>query len=77
MVSSRIRGRHFLKLAADAVRDVNAQQDRNGLSYAMKAMIRTGMGLNLNGKWEECQIFFHLQEIVAKHRNHFNGRPAE
>ena len=67
----------FLKLAADAVRDINAQQDKNGLSYARKAMIRTGMGLNLNGRWEECQLFSHLQEIVAKHRNHFNGLPVE
>ena len=39
----------FLKLASDAVRDVNGQRDRNGLSYARKAMIRTGNSMNVNG----------------------------
>lgn len=67
----------FLKLAADSVRDVNAQKDKEGLSYARKAMIRTGMSLNLNGNWEERQLFTNLQGIIAKHRNHFNGEPVE
>lgn len=41
--------RVFLKLAADSVREVNALCDKNGVQYARKAMIRTGMSLNLNG----------------------------
>ena len=71
------RKRFFLKLASDADRDVNGQRDKNGLSYARKAMIRTGMGMNVNGVCEEKQLFSNLQAIVAKHRNHFNGLPIE
>ena len=40
----------FFKLAADSVRAVNAQRDRNGLTYARKAMIRTGLALDVDGK---------------------------
>lgn len=67
--------RFFLKLAAQAVRDVNMQKDENGLTYARKAMIRTGLALNVNGIWEESQLFPKLQEIIKKHRSHFEGQP--
>lgn len=67
----------FLKLAAKAVREVNAQRDKNGVSYARKAMIRTGMSLNLNGLWEEKQLSDELQSIVAKHREFFDGKELE
>ena len=67
----------FLRLAAESVREVNAQKDKNGLSYARKAMMRTGMSLNLNGKWEESQLFLILQGIIAKHRNHFDGESVQ
>lgn len=67
---------YFSKLAVAAVRDVNAQRDEDGLSYARKAMIRTGMALNINGRWEETQLFPRLQQIIATHRNHFNGEPV-
>ena len=40
----------FLKLAADAVRDVNRQRDGDGLTYARKAMILRGLALNTNGQ---------------------------
>ena len=71
-------GKHFfLRLAAESVREVNAQKDKNGLSYARKAMMRTGMSLNLNGKWVESQLFLNLQGIIAKHRNHFDGEPVQ
>lgn len=33
----------FLKLAANSIREVNKQRDKNGVPYARKAMIRTGM----------------------------------
>lgn len=61
----------FLKLAADSVRDFNSVSDKYGLSYARKAMIRTGMSLNLNRKWEESQVSLVLLAIIAKHRNHY------
>lgn len=66
----------FLKLAADSVRDVNNQRDKDGVSYARRAMIRTGMSLNLEGVWSEAQLTEDLQIIVAKYRNHFNGEPV-
>ncbi|KAL3676321.1 hypothetical protein R1sor_026269 [Riccia sorocarpa] len=50
-------GKHyFLQLAVDLVADVNSQRGANGLSYARKAMIRCGLSLNINGRWEECQL---------------------
>ena len=63
----------FLKLARDVIRNVNKQIDKNGHSYARKATVRTGLSLNFNGKWEEAQLSRDLQEIVAKHRNVFEG----
>lgn len=63
----------FLKLAAKVVREVNQQRDKTGVTYARRAMIRTGMSLNLNGLWEEGQLSDELQAIVAKYRSHFEG----
>eukprot|EP00171_Calliarthron_tuberculosum_P003821 IDg3821t1 len=48
----------------------------NSVSFARKAMVRTGMTLNLNGLWEEEQLFPNLQQIIARHRGHFNGDPV-
>ena len=67
----------FLQLAADAVREVNAGRDKDGLSYARKAMIRTGMALNVNGNWEEGQLFDELRAIVAEYRCHLDSLPVE
>lgn len=67
----------FLRLASEAVRQVNAMRDKNGVQYARKAMIMTGMSLNLNGRWEESQLTDELQAIIAKHRNHFEGEPVD
>lgn len=67
----------FLHVTANAVREVNQQRDRNGLKFARKAMIRTGMSLNVNGLWEESQLFDKLQVIFAKHRSHFDGEEVE
>jgi len=69
--------RFFLQLAADAVRAVNAQKDSNGVSYARKAMVMTGMSLNYNGLWEESQLTSDLQEIIARNRRHFDGEPVD
>ena len=66
-------GKHyFLKLAAAAVCDVNQQRDGEGMSFATKTMIRTGMALNTRGRWEVCPLFPKLQNIVSKYRNHFD-----
>ena len=66
----------YLKLAADVIRDVNSQLDSNGLNYARKSMIRVGLSLKTNGRWEEGQLSNELQVIIAKHRGHFNGDPV-
>ena len=63
----------FLKLAAESVRAVNLMKDKNGVSYARKAMIRCGLGLDLNGKWKESQLFPEMQMIINNHRAHFDG----
>lgn len=51
-------------------------KDKNGLNYARKSMIRTGLALNTNGQWEEAQLSQDLQSIVAKYRVHFDGTPV-
>ncbi|KAL3695584.1 hypothetical protein R1sor_009660 [Riccia sorocarpa] len=65
--------RYFLQLAADSVADVNSQRDANGISYARKAMIRCGLSLNINGRWEECQLQPELQNIIHKYRDQFEA----
>ena len=51
-------------------------RDRNGVSYARKAMVRTTMSLNVNGLWKEGQLTDDLQQIIAKHRVYFEGEPV-
>lgn len=63
----------FLKLAVDVVIEVNYMKDSNGIGYARKAMIMTSMSLGIDGTWCESQLTYHLPQIVAKHRIHFNG----
>ena len=69
--------RFFLNLAAESVRNVNNMSDKNGLTYARKAMIRCGLAKDVSGVWHEKQLMPHLQEIIRKHRSHFNGSPVE
>lgn len=66
--------RVILKLEMLEVRDVNRQRDENGLTYAGKAMIRSGMALIVNGKWEEKLLFPRLQAIIEKHLHQFEGQ---
>ena len=67
----------FLNLAIKAVNAVNMQRDSDAVSYARKAMILTGMALNLNGQWEERQLLPKLQHIVQKYRPCFDGKGVE
>ena len=46
-----------MKLDAESGRAVNSMKDKNGVSYAHKAMIRCGLGLDLDGEWQESQMF--------------------
>jgi hypothetical protein len=61
-------------LAADSVEDVNQQVDSDNVSYSRKAMIHCGMALALDGTWSVAQLFPHLQEIVTKHLQYFQGQ---
>ena len=63
----------FLKIASIAVEDVNLQTDAEWLTYSGKAMIRCGLAKQLNSLWEISQSFPHLQIIINKHRDHFDG----
>ena len=70
--------RYFLELAAKAVNEVNAQRDKSGMSYARKAMIKCGLSKDaVTGQWQESQLFGHLQAIINKHREYFDGRIPE
>ena len=66
----------FLKLAAEAVRRVNLQRDKNGVSFARKAMIRCGLSLDITGQWHVKQLSVELQQIIDTYRNHFDGEPV-
>ena len=66
----------FLKLAVASVRDFKNLRDSEGLGYARKAMIRCGMSLNVNGLWEESQLFPKLHNIISRDRAHLNGNPV-
>lgn len=63
----------FLKLAARVVREVNLQKDTDGLNFARKAMIISGLSLNTNGFWEVKQLTPALQRIVEKHNTVFDA----
>ena len=69
--------RFFLKLAATVVRDVNKMRDDNGISYARKAMLRCGLSLDISGEWRVEQLFLQLQDIIRRHREHFDGKSVE
>ena len=63
----------FLALAAEAVRDVNQEQDFQGMNIARKSMIRCGLSLDTDGVWRCEQLFQELQDIIAEFPNHFDG----
>ena len=62
-----------MELAASAVAKVNMQRDERGITYARKAMIKCGLSKDLNGIWHEARLFDHLQEIIDRHRDYFDG----
>ena len=63
----------FLQLATDSVEDVNQEVDCDNISYARKAMLRCGLALGLDGSWSVGQLFPHLQKIIARHLQYFQG----
>lgn len=39
-------------------------------------MIRCGLAMNLNGRWEVQELFPHLREIVQKYKENVDGKPV-
>jgi hypothetical protein len=68
---------YFLKLASECVVEVNKQRDSNGLNYARKALIITGMSRDITGVWHVEQLRTELQAIILKHKVHFNGKAVD
>jgi hypothetical protein len=66
--------RFFLQLAVDSVEDINKEVDCNNMSYTRKAMIHCGMALDVDCSWSVNQLFSHIQDIVAKHVQYFQGQ---
>ena len=65
--------RFFFELTAICIDNVNKEIDDDNISYARKARIRCGLALGLDGFWTVTQLFLHLQKIIAKHLQHFQG----
>ncbi len=56
------------------MREVNRHRDSYGMNYARKAMIKCGLSKDaISGQWREDQLFDHLQEIINRHREYFDG----
>lgn len=66
----------FLRLAFSGVRKVGRQRDKDNMLYTRKAKIHFGLARNLNGMWEEKQLFPKLQELMKRYREKFDGRPV-
>lgn len=64
---------YFLNLAAAVVRDVSQRRDKDGVLLVRKAVICCGLGLDLNGLWEERQLSPVLQKIFKMYRDNFEG----
>ncbi len=65
----------FLRLAADVIREVNMIRDKDGVSFARKAMLQCGLGLK-NGVRKFSQLKPELQGIIRENRSHFDGEPV-
>lgn len=48
--------------------DVSNLRKENGSTYTRMVMVRTGMGLNVHGQWEEEKHFPRLRETIRKSR---------
>lgn len=59
---------YFLKLVALCIWQVSLRRDKEGITYARKAMILTGMALNFDGLREVKQLTPKLQTGFARYR---------
>ncbi len=50
-------------------------RDKDGVSFARKAMLQCGLGLK-NRVWKISQLKPELQGIIRENRAHFDGEPV-
>lgn len=67
----------LVEAVRESVAEVNDMRGEDRLRITRRAMIGVGLARNTNGLWEEEQLLPELQEIVRRHRNHFDGAPVE
>lgn len=68
--------RLFLQLAFDVIRNVNSQRDKDGVLYSRKAMTLYASSKYINWVWHVKQLFPHLQSIIVKYKENFDGKPV-
>lgn len=56
----------FLKLGAALIKMENNQRDGNDILCIRKAVVRSRLACNLNGVYEEAQLFPNLQEFFPR-----------
>lgn len=71
--NSKSREDILFEVGGTSVREINKQRDTEGITYARKAIIMTGMDLKTNGRSEESQLTAVLQNIIKKHREEFES----
>jgi hypothetical protein len=73
--SGKIRnpGKSFiLQLLSKVLTELNEKKDKNGMSWAQKAMVGCGLGLNRDGKWTTEMLFPKLRLVIEKYPDYFN-----
>lgn len=70
-----IPGKNFFQsLVAKWVKEVNAQDDTNGLTCTKKATILTDMAKNVSkDRWDLSKLIRRLQAVISKHCAIFYG----
>ena len=63
-----------MKLAA-FFREVEDDRDNGGVLQVRKEIIGSAMAFNFNGQWEVRRLFPHLQTILGKYSENFQGTP--
>jgi hypothetical protein len=73
--SGKIRnpGKSFiLQLLSKVLTELNEKKDKNGMSWAQKAMVGCGLGLDRDGKWTTEMLFPKLRLVIEKYPDYFN-----
>ncbi|OWZ09170.1 hypothetical protein PHMEG_00018170 [Phytophthora megakarya] len=55
----------FLELAAECIRLVNLEKNKNGDNWAKKSMIQCGLDVSRDGVWKVDQLSKELKQIIA------------